>query len=703
MKNYLLFFIVCLMLYQTFCSDSGKARAENTVTDTLSWTWEVTSTASTCKKTCIFEFSDSLLINWGDGITEWIPDSLNSKTITHVYAVQANYNCTAIGVGISCFKSEPKKILNLDVTKLPNLTYLSFASNQVSSLDLTKNVLLTSLYCASNNLKILDLNYNTLLQTLSCNDNQLAELDLSMLSVLKKVTCHTNLLAKIKVYPSGPLNYLSCYGCSLSIESLDSIFNALPTLAKVSTSKNLYVLNNPGSSSCHSEIAETKNWTLDRVITHNSFYIPSVSCKVSDSVQVKIYLKNATPAIAFELDVIIPGGFTLDTLRSCLSSIRKGRHLLSVSKMSDTTQVYKFMAYSMKSKDSFSETDGAVLELFMKTSSEKATYTIDIQKALLIDTLTNMMDISITDGQIIAEAKSIVGDANGDGSVDVTDIVNLVAWIIGRHPAGIDTVSIDIDGDGLWNIVDITKLVAIVNTAETKTKSIQTKVLTTENQSLYLSGNVFSGNNLYVRQATDNSSCLEICLDNMDDVQAFQADLILPEGLSFSEDQIQQNTDRNSGQTCSICQLSANRYRLLSYALEADAAFTGKSGALFRLQIEGTEAVSSGTYPIMMQQVVLTGMDLKSVSSNTYDAVLKIEHSSESTESITFGTTAESMLWVKGLDLLELTVWDYTGRLIAQNTMDRVDYYSVPLKKGFYLVKVKSASIQECYQKVAVK
>ncbi|HEY5499250.1 MAG TPA: dockerin type I domain-containing protein [Bacteroidales bacterium] len=705
MKKHLLFVAVCLMLYQTFCSDSGKTKAENAVPDTLSWTWEVSSTVSTRTKTCTFEFSDNLLVNWGDGVTEWIPDSLSSKTITHAYTVQANYNCTAIGVGISYFKADSRRVLNLDVRKAPGLTYLSCTSNQIGSLDLTGNVQLVSLYCGSNSLKTLDMKSNLNLQTLTCSDNQLSTLDCTMLPVLKKVTCHTNPLIKIGINSTGLLSYLSCSGCSLTAESLDSIFVKLPALPVVSTSKNLYVLSNPGSSSCHSEIAAAKNWMLDRVITQSSFYLPSVSCKSSDSIRATIYLKNTAPAIAFELDVLIPEGFVLDTLRSCLSSARKGQHVLSVARLSDSSQTYKIMAYSLKNKDSFSGADGAVLELYMKAAVEMKTYTLDIQKAILMDTLTNVMDLSVTDGQMTVGASSLVGDANGDGKVDVTDIVNLVAWINGKRSAGMNSAAMDINGDGLWNIVDITKLVVIINSGGTLSRSESESSMKFDigDLSLYLADEAPLGNNFFVRQAANDASSLEICLDNMDNIQAFQADLLLPEGLSLQEGEFSQQTERNSGQTFSICKVSENRYRLLSYAMKADAAFSGKSGELARIQLKGTENLSDGAYPIVMQQPVLTGMDLQSVSLTSYDAVFILGKEAGKEEPISFGTTDNSRLWVKGHDLLTLTVWDMAGKLMLQKKLDHLDNFSVVLAKGSYLVKASTGNIQGRCQKVAVK
>jgi len=705
MKKQLLFAFVGLILYQTFFSDSGIAKAENAVPDTISWKWEVSSTVSTRTKTCTIEFSDNLLINWGDGVTEWIPDSMSTKAVTHVYSVQANYDCIAIGVGLTYFKADSRRLLNLDVTKSPGLTYLSCTSNQIASLDLTKSPALVSLYCGSNNIKVLDLSRNKYLQTLTCSDNQLSSLDFTMLPVLKKVTCHTNPLVKIGIHASGALNYLSCSGCNLTAERLDSIFIELPKLATVSTSKNLYVLSNPGSSSCHTEIAASKNWTLDRVITQNSFYIPSVSCKSSDSIQVGVCLKSTAPAIAFEMDVLVPDGFTLDTSRCCLSAARKGQHLLTIARISGFPRIYKFMAYSMKSKDLFSGTDGAVLDLYLKAPAEMKTYTLDIQKAILLDSLTNVLALSVTDGQMIVGASSLVGDANGDGYVDVTDVVNLVAWINGMRPADLDSAAIDVDGNGLWNISDITKLVVIINSggAVSQHESASYITVAIDELSLYPAAVPISGNNIFIRQATDDASCLEVCLDNAEGVQAFQADLFLPDGLSFQEGSSTQQSDRSTGQIFSISRCSLNHYRLLSYPLKVDVAYSGNSGVLSRLQLVGADQLADGSYPVVMRQAVLTGMDLKSVSTNVFDAIVNIQNSSSADEAITFGTESGSRIWVRGTGLTEVTVWDVAGKQIAQQYLDGAVYHSIQLNKGFYLVKAVSRTQKTCYQKVAVK
>jgi len=330
---------------------------------------------------------------------------------------------------------------------------------------------------------------------------------------------------------------------------------------------------------------------------------------------------------------------------------------------------------------------------------------LDIQKAILLDTLTNVMDLSVTDGQMIVGATSLTGDANGDSKVDVTDIVNLVAFINGRHPAGFDAAAIDMDGNGLWDISDITKLVVVINAAGTTIRSSSTSEapLTVEALSIYHAGESPMGNNLFVRQSEKDPSQVEICMDNLDEVQAFQADLILPAGVTLAEDRFAQCPERNSGQMFTIGKVAENHYRLLSYALQVDAAFPGKSGVLASLQLEGMEGLSDGKYPIVMQQAVLTGMDLATVVSYAYDAVLTIGGQTEADDSISLGTEAGSRLWIKGKALCEVIIWDMAGKQIVQKKLDGADSFSVPLANGNYIVRAKSKTVQDCLKKVAVK
>lgn len=56
----------------------------------------------------------------------------------------------------------------------------------------------------------------------------------------------------------------------------------------------------------------------------------------------------------------------------------------------------------------------------------------------------------------------VMGDVNGDGAVNITDVTTLVDYILGKQPAAFVLEAADIDGDGYINISDVTALVNIL-------------------------------------------------------------------------------------------------------------------------------------------------------------------------------------------------------------------------------------------------
>ena len=59
-------------------------------------------------------------------------------------------------------------------------------------------------------------------------------------------------------------------------------------------------------------------------------------------------------------------------------------------------------------------------------------------------------------------ASYIPGDANGDGNVNVTDIVEIVNDILGHPSDKFDPIAADVNGDGKVNVTDIVMVVNII-------------------------------------------------------------------------------------------------------------------------------------------------------------------------------------------------------------------------------------------------
>ncbi|MCX6309712.1 MAG: dockerin type I domain-containing protein [Bacteroidia bacterium] len=617
MKKKDLLFLASLLLLQAVCTGFGKLSAATLTADTLSWSWEVSTTTSTMTKSCTLEFTGNLTLNWGDGSVQTLTDSLSGTSLTHVYASVANFNCKATGTGILYFKADSKRLLTLDPTKSTAMTYLSFTSNQLATLDVSKNTELISLYCSGNLLTALNVSTCTKLQTLSCSDNKLSLLDVSNIPSLKKLTCHSNLLTSLRVCPTGSLSYISTMNCNLQVAELDTLFAQLPALV-VSPSKNLYVLNNPGSANCNIQLANLKNWWPDKVVTSSSFYMPAASCNTGETVELDICLTNQVPAIAFELDVAFPSGFVLDTVQSCLAAARKGNHLLSIARTA--TDQYKFLVYSMTTGDKLLNSSGVVLQLFGKAPDTAKVCVVQLKQAVLVDTTTSMCTVTVTNGSLTVMPASVNGDVNGDKVVNVTDIVNLVAYINGRNPSGFNVTAADLDNNGFLNVADITRMVVIINAsgATLRSSSIEPasgfRALV-----LYDKQSAASGNNLYLRQSFAEKNCLELCLDNTTPVQACQVDISLPTGVTLQTSLVSGKTFRQNGHLIQVSPIGLNKYRLLAYALRPDAAFKGDTGVLALLPIQETAPMLAANYPVYLDAPVLTGMNLTTIPSYSYD------------------------------------------------------------------------------------
>ena len=57
----------------------------------------------------------------------------------------------------------------------------------------------------------------------------------------------------------------------------------------------------------------------------------------------------------------------------------------------------------------------------------------------------------------------LAGDANGDGVVNIADVVAIVNKIYGNPPADFDETAADVNGDGVVNTADVVKVVEIIS------------------------------------------------------------------------------------------------------------------------------------------------------------------------------------------------------------------------------------------------
>lgn len=92
-----------------------------------------------------------------------------------------------------------KKISNLEIINCPKLKELSCRFHELIELNTSKLLNLTYLDCQVNKIKKLNLSKNTQLRRLACVNNQLTEIDLKQNTQLTELLCYENRLTSLDI------------------------------------------------------------------------------------------------------------------------------------------------------------------------------------------------------------------------------------------------------------------------------------------------------------------------------------------------------------------------------------------------------------------------------------------------------------------------------------------------------------------------
>ena len=84
-----------------------------------------------------------------------------------------------------------------------------------------------------------------------------------------------------------------------------------------------------------------------------------------------------------------------------------------------------------------------------------------IQKISNLTVLDNWTGISLPTSGLV---NTLLGDANGDGNIDVSDITTVASFILGNNPQPFVFANADADEDGTITVSDITATATIILT-----------------------------------------------------------------------------------------------------------------------------------------------------------------------------------------------------------------------------------------------
>jgi len=263
---------------------------------------------------------------------------------------------------------------------------------------------------------------------------------------------------------------------------------------------------------------------LDDIVTESD-YIYSVGLSIYQGYTANLEMKlaNENTFTAYQFDLVLPEGIALATDEN-------GKYLVSKSdRYSDNTQqvkvekhdnnTYRIMSFSMQN-GIINGNDGIILTITLKADEEITVGNANAEIRDIVLTLPDETKIKTKPITFpIGVNKRLKGDADGDGEIDVTDIVAMINYIMGQPSEKFVMPAADINDDGEVDIFDVMKAINLVMSQKKSARSMARASRSTEEHA-------------YVK-ATDDG--VAVGVNNPARFTAFQFDVEVTDGMELTD------------------------------------------------------------------------------------------------------------------------------------------------------------------------
>ena len=318
------------------------------------------------------------------------------------------------------------------------------------------------------------------------------------------------------------------------------------------------------------------------VTTDDRITVDEVNTRKGQSVAMAIGLENkSTDLTAYQFELTLPAGFSIAKNAKGKFIVTKGdRYEDDEQSLTVTDQgngIYRFVCFSL-SNGVIEGTSGAILNVTIDVADdmEEGTYQASVGNIVLTKTGGSQQKTAVVKFNIVVN-NVIMGDANDDGEVNVTDIVEMVNSIMNRPSERFVEAAADMNGDGEVNVTDIVLVVNFImtNNGNGSRSSEQSQWASTANDLLTLVGG--------------NSQPFGLWLTNEATYLASQFDIRLSAGQSLES--VTLNNSRAGGHLLTCEEIAAGLYRVVIFSLTGNP-FRGNNGELLNINVKGQGEVS---------------------------------------------------------------------------------------------------------------
>lgn len=196
------------------------------------------------------------------------------------------------------------------------------------------------------------------------------------------------------------------------------------------------------------------------------FYIEDFEIAAGESHTVSIILENNTAYTAFQTDIYLPDGLTVEQEDGDYIfdlTTRKSRDHIIASQL-QVDGAIRVMSYSPRI-NAYSGNSGSLVTFNVTASANVVGPVFIILKNTLYTTITGA-EVPFNDEtcKVTVTITDIKGDVNGDGQVSISDVSSLIDLLLTGDTTIEDSPGADVNLDGIISIADVSELIDLLLT-----------------------------------------------------------------------------------------------------------------------------------------------------------------------------------------------------------------------------------------------
>ncbi len=386
--------------------------------------------------------------------------------------------------------------------------------------------------------------------------------------------------------------------------------------------KNSYTANSVWNTftNISEDIFDNEDTDLERY--ENVLFVKGSKGVAGLNTTLSLMLNNTIEAVGFQCDFYAPE-------KTCVPKDEDGFYMMDLSTERTTYSKTNLFETGLQA-------DGAIRILcsssknyaFSGTTGEVATITLSLDKDIAPGeyplVLKNIV-ISNPEGRtykvpyvkttLTVESFNL-GDANGDGEVNIGDYTTIASHILGKPQDAFMETAADTNQDGTIDVGDLTGLVKIILSGnENKALSVNTDYEPLTSDISEYDNVIYA---LDSKIGEDGFATVSVNMKNSVEVPGYQFDIVLPEELEVPVDE-----DEYYQIELSTARTTPKKTNLFETALQTDGSirvlcgstkivpFKGNDGEVCTIKVKFKGAVKVGDYTITLKNIVISDTDGK--------------------------------------------------------------------------------------------